>query len=373
MCQITGRLLTLAALAVLIGGAVLGAAQEASPRATVPDDAALSRALEALKRQHEAEYARAEKDPAARVALAEALLEKARQLKKDAAAHFVALREARDLAAGAGSAAVAFQAVDDMGRDFTVDVAAQRTDLVTKLVPALRSTEAARELVDTALGLAAEAIEEDQHDRAERLAAAAERAARKAKDLPLVLSVQRFERGVRATKEQFARIKPFADKLRQDPEDPDANRQMGRYHALLKGDWERGLFLLAQGNDPALRRLAQRDLARPEDVKEQVEMGDAWWQQADKESDQARIYLRQRAVYWYEMAAPAAEAAVRERLEQRIASVPRPRARPSGWDYAGPARELHVLRGHNNAVFAVAFSPDGRKVLSGSVDHRAML
>lgn len=42
------------------------------------------------------------------------------------------------------------------------------------------------------------------------------------------------------------------------------------------------------------------------------------------------------------------------------------------WD-ADTGQELHTLRGHSNSVTSVAFSPDGHRVLTGSEDHTAKL
>jgi WD40 repeat protein len=353
--------------------ALFVAAGVVSDRVAAPDAASRTKATEQLKERYKDEWAKAEKDPVARLALAELLLEKARPLPAADPLRFVSLRAAADLAARAVNVPVALLAVEELSRTYTVDVTALRIEAIGRAVDVVRDPQAAHDLVDLALAFASEAVEEDRHDQAAGLARVAERAARKAKDLPLVVSVQRFERGVAASRTQYQRLRPFVERLQKDPTDPEANLQLGKYQALLKGDWDRGLFLLAQGSDPDLRRLAQRDLCRPETNAEQVETGDAWWQHADKVDDQAKVHLRQRAVHWYELALTAAEDNVRERLEERVAAVPRPPARVAGWDYAGPARELRVLRGENNAPFAVAFAPDGRLVVSGGVDSRAYL
>jgi WD40 repeat protein len=40
---------------------------------------------------------------------------------------------------------------------------------------------------------------------------------------------------------------------------------------------------------------------------------------------------------------------------------------------AGERRLLHVLKGHNAEVYAVAFTPDGQRVVTGSFDQTAKL
>ncbi len=42
------------------------------------------------------------------------------------------------------------------------------------------------------------------------------------------------------------------------------------------------------------------------------------------------------------------------------------------WDFASK-KELSVLRGHTAAVTSVAFSPDGKQIISGSMDNTLRL
>jgi hypothetical protein len=347
--------------------------QQTAVRAPVPADADLARAETKLWEKHKAERDRAQADPAAGLPLAERLCDEARAPGSDGAARYVRLRAARDLAARAGDLVVALEAAEEMARSFVLDPWLVKVEAVGAAVAGVRTPDSARSVVEIGLRLVDQAVDEDHYDPAARLARLAEQAARRSRDLPLVLSVQKYQRGVKAAGEQHQRLRPFLDRLQKEPEDPDANRAVGRYLALLKGQWERGLFLLAQGNDAALRLLAQRDLAHPDSAAEQVELGDAWWQQASREKDQARLHLRQRAAFWYEQALAGADELLRPRLQERIAAVPRPRSRAPGWDYVGPPRPLLVLRGHTNAVFGVAFTPDGKRILSGSVSGQGIV
>jgi hypothetical protein len=363
----------LVAAAFLAAGQAPTFAQEKANRAPVPSEADQARAEKQIREKHKDEYAKAQADPTAAVALAVSLLDQVRMLKGDEARRFVSMREARQLAARAGDLIVAVQSAEELAAAFVVDLWVTKGDALDDAVAAVRTPEAARAVVEAGLRLADEAVDADRYQPAARLARLTEQASRRTRDLPLVLSVQKFERGIVAASKQYARLKPFLDRLQKDPEDAEANLEVGRYLGLLKGEWERSLFLLAQGSDHALRLMAQRDLARPETPKAQVEMGDAWWQQAEKENDQARVHLRQRAVFWYEQALTGVDELTRPRLEERLAAVPRPRLRPPSWDYVGPPRELVTLRGNNVGVFGVAFSPDGKKVLSGSAASQGIL
>ena len=48
--------------------------------------------------------------------------------------------------------------------------------------------------------------------------------------------------------------------LAKDPKDPQANLVVGRYLCFTKGDWKKGLPLLALGSDETLKGLAEQEL-----------------------------------------------------------------------------------------------------------------
>ena len=50
------------------------------------------------------------------------------------------------------------------------------------------------------------------------------------------------------------------EKLKTNPDDPQANLALGRYRCFAKGDWEAGLPLLAKSGDAALASLAKKAL-----------------------------------------------------------------------------------------------------------------
>ncbi|MGB4727631.1 MAG: hypothetical protein WBH86_09505, partial [Thermogutta sp.] len=40
---------------------------------------------------------------------------------------------------------------------------------------------------------------------------------------------------------------------------------------------------------------------------------------------------------------------------------------------AETGKRLRVLRGHNDAVYSAVFSPDGRRIVTGSIDNTAIV
>jgi WD40 repeat protein len=339
----------------------------------VPEAAAQAKAQERLRERYHAEYAKAQGNVDARSALAANLLGVAREAVVAPADRFVLLREARDLAAAAGDFGGAFQAAEELARRFAVDGLDMKADALAAAHPGPASAQANDALAEHALALIGEAVDADRFDLAARLGKTAVEAAAKSADKALAEAVTRRNQEVQAMREASGRAKAVAERLANDPQDPAANLEMGKYLGFVKGNWDRALFYLAQGSDPALRLLAQRDLAKPEESKQQLQTADAWWALADKEQGPVQVHLQQRAVYWYEQALPHTRGFQRGRLEQRIAAVPRPYTPTVGWDYTGRPGEICVLQGHTGTIYGVAFSPDGRTVLSGSVDAQAAL
>ena len=106
--------------------------------------------------------------------------------------------------------------------------------------------------------------------------------------------------------------------LKTSPADPEANLVVGKYHCLQKDDWDKGLPMLAQGSDAALKQLAAAELAKPTAAEEQKKLGDGWWEFAGSKVKLAWKGSLRRAVYWYRKAVGSGGGRKAE-LEQRIA------------------------------------------------------
>ena len=143
---------------------------------------------------------------------------------------------------------------------------------------------------------------------------------RKSGSPPLEKWVQMRHDQIQYARQQYATSRDAAQTLSRQPDDAAANHTLGQFLCFAKGQFAQGLPLLARGSDPQLRRLAQQDLAQPQDAAAQVQLADAWWDYAAGAADQAQGFIHELAGRWYSKALPnlagEAKTHVASRLQQ---------------------------------------------------------
>ncbi|MCC6419873.1 MAG: WD40 repeat domain-containing protein [Gemmataceae bacterium] len=364
-----GRAALLPAALVLGLACALHAQGPAKTKTPVPAQAAQGKALILVKEVFAEEYAKAKKDAPPRAALARTLLAEGRDTVDDPAGRYVLYQEAARLAAEAGDIATALQAIDETVQDFAVspaDAFARKAAALGTASQATATPDAYQSVVDAALLLLDEAVSADDYDTAEGLVATAEAAARKLKVVPLVRSLQKRAQEVHKLKEAYASVKPFADTLRKSPNDPKARLVVGRYQAFTRGNWERGLALLAGGSDPGLKQLAKRELAGADSGSEQFALAEGWWKTAQGETGAPKYHMLARAYTWYQHAASRLDGPQRQAARTRMKAITA--ELPQEYRAGEIVAEVRKIEGHDGPVYAAAFSPDGRKVVSGGAD-----
>jgi len=270
----------------------------------------------------EKEYAKT--TAADRRALAGVLLVQGRATRDDAAARYVALSEASELAAAAGDADTALAAVDDLGRFFAVDALELRRTALAKALGAAATAADAQAVMRGALETAEKCAAVDAFDAVPALVNLAEAAANKTKQVRVVAGIQEQVAELRDLAAEFARVKAAFVRVAagatddgksgdlRSQEGAEAELVIGRFYAMHKGQWELGLSHLAAGSDSGLARLAARELARPADGVELVALGDAWWDVGQSAAGREKrvvlahareIYARaQKAIAWITLA-----------------------------------------------------------------------
>jgi WD40 repeat protein len=339
-------LVGLTLLILLLGSAVDSRAQTTAKKLPLPDAAALADARTLVHELFEEDFKKAATDPKVKNALVGKLLEQAGKTRDDPTGRFALLAEARDLAAQVGDPARALQVVAELGRDYPIDVPEATAAALAKAAQALTKSEDAVALVKSALALSGAAIDLENYPTAMRLAGVAEVAARAAKEDGLT-------RQAAARKQEALAVQKAAAVLHKDPEDPEANRVVGKCLCLTRGRWETGLPRLAKCADPKLKDLAVKDLAQPKEPKAQVAAGDGWWTLAQDADQHVNDQLCLRAHHWYSQALPGLTGLLMARVSKRIDQV---KEQVEGL-------RVQVITEPGEALRAVGFSPKGRLAL----------
>lgn len=164
-----------------------------------------------------------------------------------------------------------------------------------------------------------EAIAADKYDEAQMLIAQGTGAARAARDMALQRELLELRRRAGHLRDVFGDIAEDLATLQKSPQDQAANSSVGRFYCLEKGDWEKGLPLLARGEDEAFRDAARLDLSKPEDVVEQVAIGDAWAKLVEGlRGARPRELLQLRARYWLLQALEKSDGMAQTAIERRL-------------------------------------------------------
>jgi hypothetical protein len=323
----------------------------AGPKAklAVPDEAALKRALASIRETYKDDYRAADK-----TALAKKLLQKADDSKSDATARFALLREAKKIAAEAFQGELAFKAIDALAGDYDVRRCEMKAEVLEQAAKKPRLTPDQRTAIaNAALEVVDEAIAEDDFETARQVGKQAIQMARLSKDRELAQEILTKNKEVDAAAKAGAEAKVAMAALQGDPDDAAANSILGKYLCLTKGDWEKGLPILARGGNAPLNALAARDLKGAATAEEQVKLGDAWW----------AVHGRQRAAYWYEKAMPALKRLERDRVQNRIAGEPLGRRAVDLLAWVDAERSSAGTWGkwarNGPDVACIAFPPDG--------------
>jgi uncharacterized protein (TIGR03067 family) len=310
-------LLLASLLALLLGGALSPVTAQEVKKTKPPSAKELAEATKLVKDLYKQDYAEAQDNPAARVKLAATLLKQAKDTKDEPAARFVLLREARDLAAQGGDLSLANEAIEETNAHFAVNPAELKAAAILAAAPVV-SADKGKAVVELTLEVLSEVLQQDNLDTAHKLLKAATELANRSKSLGLLTRIEKRRAEVQAVEKALAQVKEYAEALKKNPEDAKANLEMGKYLCLLRGNWDRGLPLLAKGSDADLKDLAKKDLAKPKSSKAQVALGDAWWERCEAEKDPAKLHLQARAVHWYEQALPDLSGIAKVKLAKRV-------------------------------------------------------
>jgi len=330
------------------------------------------------------------RSPAEKLVLAGEMIALGKQSPDNPAERFVLWLEATKLATAAGNAALVVEAIDAVAADFEVDALAAKQKMLPTVAAAAVDAERLGKLANVSLAVAEESLKAGQYDAACQLVEAAYRACQTpaGRDYRKRLFDRRAE--LQQLEQMRQEFQQALATLKMSPDDAAANLTVGRWYGFQEGDWKKALPHMAKGSDAVLRLAASLTLATPTDVDAQVAAGDAWWAAAEEADGKTKAALLHEAGCWYGRARPNVKSVlVKGKLAKRLAEIAKveppattiamslqrfltaePATRPAElkrFDVAAAQHQFKLL-GHSQNVCAVAFRPDGLKLLSGSED-----
>jgi hypothetical protein len=299
---------------------VVKSGESVAPSLPDPPGTKAQKAAEAvIKDLLKADYAAAKKSLPEKTRLGRKLLQLGIEEKTLVERRFVCLREARDLFVAAGDFKGAFEAIDALSGSFKVDALEMKRAALNAVRRSVPRPEKWKEVSKEYPALIAEAVAADRYGTGSSLAEDFLDTAKKAGSEVDLAEAGFRKKDVREIKEEYDRIKDAMAALAKDPGDPEANFSVGRFLALMKDDWERGLPCIAKGSDAAWASRAKKEIEKPASSLDRVDLGDSWWDiAAGEKKDSLKIRIQRRACYWYQMALHEVEGLNRARIEKKL-------------------------------------------------------
>lgn len=352
---------------LFVGVHTVSTAQEAK-KAPIPgkdDQARISKIVDELYGKR---LAKAQTDPAERAELARTLLNEGRLTKDDLAGRYVQFSLAHELAAQAGDVTTALAAADELARDFIIPASTIFQMKIKMLQQASNVTgappDAYQSVIDRALLILDDTLDADDYPSSLDLIAAAEQASKKLRRVALVLAMNRKQEEIVKAQKEFARWQPFADTLEKTPDDAKANFEMGKYHSLIKGNFERGLPLLAMGGKGNLQGLAQ--LERGETVTP-IFLAKGWHIQGATLPDATmKTNALMRAYHWYQESLNGADDKTRAEVDLNLLDIAK--KLPAEYRFGEITAELKKVDLPSGPVYGAAFSPDAKRFVTTGYD-----
>jgi hypothetical protein len=304
------RTMALFALTCLLVASAPAADENRTP---VPPPAEVEKSTKLIRELFKEEYAKTQ--PKARLALIERLFKEAEETNDDPAGRYALYREVAELSAATGEVNSALEALNALHLRYR-GVKPEQDEPVLKALTTKAAPAEALILANHLLRAVDDAVEADDLDSAERLAALAVTAANRAKVLRTSSLATARVKDVEAFKRDAPQVKAALKALENGPTDPAASAVAGKYYCFQREQWEKGLPLLVAGNDAKLKAVAEKDRAAPKEPTELLALADGWY---DLEAPaHFKRSILGRAFTFYTKATPDLTGLNRTRAEKRV-------------------------------------------------------
>ena len=331
--------------------AVPGFSSQDAVKSPVPPRLSQDASLKQIRSVYKAEYAKAGKRSkaalAAKRSLSEALLKAGTETGDDAVIAYSLFDESRLMAVEAGAVDLALDALSAMIQRYEFDPQDAQFETFQRLAQRVKSPDDIWSLSHAVRVAAQDCYRSDDFDSAEKFIKLVSRTAPRSGDKALASSISVLGKKIKALDKIYSAVEKKLKKLTG----PAADLELGRYYAFSKGDWKTGLPLLRKGSVGPLAIVAAADLGADRekpDPEVAVEVGDAWWEAAEKERDKLTVEnIKLRAGSWYELGVEDLVPLDKKRVASRLREIAKLRKGSGG------AKESYLA----GLVAALSFDP----------------
>lgn len=273
------------------------------PKSPVPNAADVATAGQRLKQLFGKRFEEA-RDDQAKSALASDLLNQAATLQADPAAAFALQSACINIASSAGNFELAVKAVDQRVGQFDVNSIDENYEFLTKFAATNSNRNPASidgvSYLKRAFPVIYATCVNDEYDRSQELVKNAFKFVNEPRTSPLSKALTRLKSQLTNAQRQYNTAKESLASYREDSSDIAAGLTFGRFLCFIKGDWERGLPLLAKSDSRELKLVAEMDLKKPTTNSDKIALGDEWWRLGEAaKTSLYREACRERAAFWY--------------------------------------------------------------------------
>lgn len=247
-----------------------------------PTDEQAADATKLVREIYEPEY-RAAATPSDKANLARSILDAA-LAENDLTARFVMLRLARNIAINAGDVGQTQDCLDAIDKYFDVDVLQMRMESAVRLCSKV-DPESSDDLMSFVEDSVRSGLHADRYEMLNPLAKAFGVFAAKSRSSSAKEKASEIQQQIKRSAAIYKKAAPFVEALKANPVDPEANLAVGSYYCFVKHRWAEGLKMLSRGSDPDLAELAQTEIKATDSKEDQLRLGDLWWEQALKQTD----------------------------------------------------------------------------------------
>lgn len=291
--------------------------QPLAEREPLPADETLTEAKGRIEEAYGAQLKAATK-PNDKARLSGELLQIATNEQEPAAAYAL-LSEARTLAVGAGNVEAALAAAHELERRFEGDRFARLGKLLTELSAKVAGEQRERLLAE-AIDLIQAAAAAERFDVAEPMALLAFTLSGRGKDTEPKKQTKVLRDRVTELKNGYSASQTALETLKANANDASAHLAVGRYQALLRGDWVTGLPHLARSGEGKLASAAQAEQAAASGA-DQLAAAELWRAAAEGFKGEDRSAIQQHALDMYKRLAPSLSGLDQSTAERRITEL----------------------------------------------------